>query len=219
LFLLYRVQTRGTLRYWLGGWQPPWGIEYVIDGLNAYVLVVVLLMALICVVYSKRNIEHELPQKRITFYTLFQLLITGLCGITVTGDIFNMYVFIEIMSLSAYALTASEKILEGEFILDIGVPSLLFLLGIGFHAITGSQTCRIWRNFFLRSTATKWSQQPCFSSWARIKMAFRSTRLLTLMPSPEISASFRELSSKWQPTPSLGYVFGFTVEFIRGSPS
>jgi len=87
---------------------------------------------LICVVYSKRNVEHELPQKRITFYTLLQLLITGLCGITVTGDIFNMYVFIEIMSLSAYALTALEKDrLEGEFhLLDLGLHwGLLFSLG------------------------------------------------------------------------------------------
>jgi multicomponent Na+:H+ antiporter subunit D len=182
LFLLYRVQKQGILRYWLGGWQPPWGIEYVIDGLNAYVLVVVLLMALICVVYSKRNIEHELPQKRVAFYTLFQLLITGLCGITVTGDIFNMYVFIEIMSLSAYALTACRgKIaLKASFTyLMLGsIGACFFLLGIGFlYAITGTLNMQ------------------------------DLSQLLPPFYGNKMALSFRESSSKSRPTPSSGLRF------------
>ncbi|MCD6455963.1 MAG: hypothetical protein J7K81_04140, partial [Methanophagales archaeon] len=108
IFILNHVLTVGTIHYWLGGWSPPWGIEYVVDALNAYILVIVLSLALICVTYSKRSIAHELPQKIVSFYTLYQLLVTGLCGVTVTGDIFNMYVFIEIFSLSAYALIASR---------------------------------------------------------------------------------------------------------------
>ena len=101
LFILHHVMTIGPIHYRLGGWVPPWGIEYVMDALNAYVLVILLFLGLVCVIYSKRNIEHELPQKVVAFYTIYQLLITGLCGITVTGDIFNMYVFIEITCLSA----------------------------------------------------------------------------------------------------------------------
>jgi len=141
--ILRRVLTHGPIHYRLGGWVPPWGIEYVMDALNAYVLVVLLFLALVCAVYSVRNIEHELPQKRVSFYTIYQLLITGLCGITVTGDIFNMYVFIEITSLSAYALIAARgKIaLRASFTyLVLGsIGACFFLLGIGFlYSVTGS---------------------------------------------------------------------------------
>jgi len=143
LFILGHVLTVGTIRYRLGGWVPPWGIEYVMDALNAYVLVILLFLALVCVIYSKKNMEHELPQKTVSFYTVYQLLITGLCGITVTGDIFNMYVFIEIASLSAYTLIASRgKIaLKASFTyLVLGsIGACFFLIGIGFlYAITGS---------------------------------------------------------------------------------
>jgi len=143
LFILEYVLTRGSIRYRLGGWVPPWGIEYVMDPLNSYVLIILLFLALICLLYSKKNIEHELPEKVVSFYTVYQLLITGLCGIVVTGDIFNMYVFIEIASLSAYALIASRgKIaLRASFTyLVLGsIGACFFLLGIGFlYAITGS---------------------------------------------------------------------------------
>jgi len=143
IMILHHVLTRGPIHYWLGGWQPPWGIEYVMDALNAYVLIVLLFLALVCAIYSKKNIEHELPQKRVSFYTIYQLLITGLCGITVTGDIFNMYVFIEITSLSAYALIAARgKIaLKASFTYLIlgSIGACFFLLGIGFlYSVTGS---------------------------------------------------------------------------------
>ena len=143
VFILNHVLTKGTIYYWLGGWKPPWGIEYVVDVLNAYVLVILLALALVCVMYSKRSIEHELPHQIIPFYALYQLLITGLCGITVTGDIFNMYVFIEITSLSSYALIASRgKIaLKASFTyLVLGsIGACFFLLGIGFlYSVTGS---------------------------------------------------------------------------------
>lgn len=142
-FILHHVRSVGTIRYWLGGWSPPWGIEYVVDALNAYALVILLFLALICAIYSKRSIEHELPHKIVPFYTVYQLLITGLCGITVTGDIFNMYVFIEITSLSSYALIASRgKIaLKASYTYLIlgSIGACFFLLGIGFlYSQTGS---------------------------------------------------------------------------------
>lgn len=143
VFILHHVLTVGTIHYWLGGWSPPWGIEYVVDALNAYLLVILLFLALICVTYSKRSIAHELPHKIAPFYTIYQLLVTGLCGVTVTGDIFNMYVFIEIFSLSAYALIASRgKIaLKASYTyLVLGsIGACFFLLGIGFlYSVTGS---------------------------------------------------------------------------------
>ncbi|MEA2032167.1 MAG: proton-conducting transporter membrane subunit [Euryarchaeota archaeon] len=143
IFILNHVLTVGTIHYWLGGWSPPWGIEYVVDTLNAYVLVIVLFLGLICVIHSKSSIEHEVPGKNASFFTVYQLFITGLCGVTVTGDIFNMYVFIEILSLAAYALVASKggiALRAGFTYLIMGsIGACFFLLGIGFlYAVTGS---------------------------------------------------------------------------------
>ncbi|RJS86118.1 monovalent cation/H+ antiporter subunit D family protein [Methanophagales archaeon] len=143
IFILHHVLTKGTVHYWLGGWKPPWGIEYVVDALNAYVLVILLFLALVCVMYSKRNAEHELPHKIVPFYTIYQLLVTGLCGVVVTGDIFNMYVFVEIFSLSAYALIASRGgiALKASFTYLVmgSIGACFFLLGIGFlYSVTGS---------------------------------------------------------------------------------
>ncbi|HDS45492.1 MAG TPA: monovalent cation/H+ antiporter subunit D family protein [Methanomicrobia archaeon] len=143
LFILNHVLTVGTIQYWLGGWMPPWGIEYVVDALNAYILVILLFLALLCVLYSKRNIEHELPHKIVPYYAVYQLLITGLCGVTVTGDIFNLYVFVEIFSLAAYALIASRgKIaLKASFTYLImgAIGACFVLLGIGFlYSVTGT---------------------------------------------------------------------------------
>ncbi len=145
-FVLHYVLTKGTIYYWLGGWQPPWGIEYAVDALNAYVLVIVLLLGLLCAIHSVRSIDHELPdpaRKKASFYALYQLFITGLCGVTVTGDIFNMYVFIEILSLSAYALVGSKggiSLRAGFTYLVMGsIGACFFLIGIGFlYSVTGS---------------------------------------------------------------------------------
>ncbi len=143
IFILHHVLTVGTIHYWLGGWKPPWGIEYLVDALNAYILIILLFLALLCAIYSKRSIEHELPHKIVPFYTIYQLLITGLCGITVTGDLFNMYVFIEITAISGYALIASRGgiALKASFVYLIlgSIGACFFLLGIGFlYSVTGS---------------------------------------------------------------------------------
>ncbi|MBN1762481.1 MAG: monovalent cation/H+ antiporter subunit D family protein [Methanomicrobia archaeon] len=145
--ILNHVLTVGIIHYWLGGWMPPWGIEYVVDALNAYVLVILLFLALLCVIYSKRNIEHEMPQKIVPYYVVYQLLVTGLCGVTVTGDIFNMYVFVEIFSLAAYALIASrgEIALKASFTYLVmgSIGACFVLLGIGFlYSVTGTLNMR-----------------------------------------------------------------------------
>ncbi len=142
-FILHQVITSGTIHYWLGGWAPPWGIEYVIDAFNAYVLVIVLFICLLTAIYAKRSVEKEQPLKIVPFYVVFQLLITGLCGITVTGDIFNLYVFLEIASLAAYALiaVAGGRALKASYnyVIMGSIGACFYLLGVGFlYAVTGS---------------------------------------------------------------------------------
>ena len=91
----------GRLRYYLGNWEPPWGIEYVVDYLSGFVLVIVSFMAFVVTVYSWRSVEKEIPKEKVgLFYAVFMLLVTGLLGIVITGDIFNLYVFLEIASLN-----------------------------------------------------------------------------------------------------------------------
>jgi len=107
LFILNHVLTVGPIRYWQGGWRPPWGIEYVVDAMNAYLLIIVVSMVILGLIYSKRNVEYEIEaRKHATFYVLVQLMAAGLYGITITGDLFNMFIWLEIASLTAYALIA-----------------------------------------------------------------------------------------------------------------
>jgi len=144
LYILREVVSSGeAIHYWLGGWAPPWGIEYVLDAFNAYVLVVVLFVCLLTAVFSKRSVEKELPGKVVQFYVLFQLLVTGLCGILVTGDIFNLYVFLEISSLTTYALIAAARgrALKASYnyVIFGSIGACFYLLGVGFlYAVTGS---------------------------------------------------------------------------------
>jgi len=143
--LLLRVLAEGRISYWLGNWPPPWGIEYAVDSLNGFVLVVVSFIALMVGIYSRRSIEKEIRLYRHTaFYSLFMLLVAGLLGILITGDIFNLYVFLEISSLAGYALIASgtrEKALTASFnYLILGTIGATFLLlGVGMlYMVTGT---------------------------------------------------------------------------------
>jgi multicomponent Na+:H+ antiporter subunit D len=144
IFILRHVLTVGTIRYWLGGWRPPWGIEYVVDALNAFILVVILFLSLLVAIYSKRNVEHEIEGKKlVTFYSIFQLLVTGLCGITVTGDMFNLYVFLEIASIAAYALiaVAGGRALKASYnyLIMGSLGACFYLIGVGFlYSVTGT---------------------------------------------------------------------------------
>jgi len=144
IFILRHVLTVGVIHYWLGGWRPPWGIEYVVDELNAYVLIIILFLSLLAAIYAKRSVEHEIEERKLpTFYTLFQILVTGLAGVVVTGDMFNMYVFLEIASLAGYALIAAAggRALRASYnYVILGALGVCFyLLGIAFlYSVTGT---------------------------------------------------------------------------------
>jgi multicomponent Na+:H+ antiporter subunit D len=110
LSLLARVLAEGAISYHIGGWEPPIGIEYRIDVANAFVLVIVAAMGAIVMPYARTSVAREIEPDRIAlFYSAFVLCLTGLLGIAITGDLFNVYVFLEISSLSAYALLALGK--------------------------------------------------------------------------------------------------------------
>lgn len=137
------VITTGPIHYWLGGWQPPWGIEYAVDHLNAFMLAIVSILGLLAAIYAKRSVEKELPEKIPQFWSLFILLLTGLLGITITGDMFNLFVLLEVSSLTAYALIAmGEKhaMLASYRYLVMGtIGASWYLLGVGYlYIATGT---------------------------------------------------------------------------------
>jgi multicomponent Na+:H+ antiporter subunit D len=103
-FGLARVLGEGAIRYQLGGWRPPIGIELVYDPLSAFLTVIICGVALLVLIHARRVVPAELPGKEVPFFAVSLLLVGGLCGIVLTGDLFNLYVFIEILSLSSYAL-------------------------------------------------------------------------------------------------------------------
>ena len=143
LITLIQVMKTGPISYRLGGWPPPFGIEYVIDHFNALVLVTVSFVSLLAVIFSKESIKKELPEKIPQFYTLFVLLVTGLLGMTVTGDAFNLYVLLEISALTGYALIAlgDNRALVASFNYVIlgTIGASFYLLGVGhLYIMTGS---------------------------------------------------------------------------------
>jgi multicomponent Na+:H+ antiporter subunit D len=141
---LLTVINSGTIHYKLGGWDPPFGIEYVIDLLNGFVCLIIAFIGLMVSIYSKESLKKEVPGKTTPFYSVFLLLITGLMGMTITGDIFNFYVFLEISSLTAYALIAMGDRGDGvvasfNYLIMGTVAASFILLGIGYlYAVTGS---------------------------------------------------------------------------------
>jgi multicomponent Na+:H+ antiporter subunit D len=140
---LTRVMHQGVIHYHLGNWRPPWGIEYVIDHLNAMMLVLVSGAALLVAIYSKKSVEQELPDKVIYFYSVFLLQVTGFLGIVITGDVFNLYVFLEIASLAGYALIAigeeGAPLASFRYVVLGTVGACFYLLAVGYlYVVTGS---------------------------------------------------------------------------------
>lgn len=108
--LLQTVLATGPISYELGGWAPPWGIEYRIDALNAFVLFLVSGISALVFPFAERSVAAEVDEsKHHLFYACMLLCMTGMLGITITGDAFNIFVFLEITSLSSYALIAMGR--------------------------------------------------------------------------------------------------------------
>lgn len=143
--LLNQVQHSGVISYMLGGWEAPWGIEYRIDLLSAYVLLIVSAIGTIVLLAANTGIRNEIDEdKQSLFYVLYLLCMAGLLGIVATGDIFNVFVFLEISSLATYALVAFGRdrraLLAAYQYLIVGTIGATFLLmGIGLlYSLTGT---------------------------------------------------------------------------------
>jgi multicomponent Na+:H+ antiporter subunit D len=122
-----------TITYAMSNWSVPIGIILVQDALTSYTLVMVSIISLTSIIYSVQYIRHLSMDWR--YYALFMLLVTGMNGVIVTGDLFNLFVFLEISLFSAFALVAyggRAEEFEAAFKYTVmgSVSSVFVLLGI-----------------------------------------------------------------------------------------
>lgn len=144
------LQTQAELGgfiYQMGGWAPPHGISLKIDALNAPILLLIASMAIFALVFAEPSVNTEVQsKKRAPFYAAFLLSMAGLCGMVVTGDAFNVFVFLEVSSISTYTLVAmganrDRRALSAAFnYLILGsIGATFFVIGVGFlYAETGT---------------------------------------------------------------------------------
>jgi len=145
ILLLQQVLATGLISYALGGWQAPWGIEYRIDTLNAFLLLIISSLSTVVLLAADTSISKEIPkEKHSLFYVLYLLSLTGMLGIVATGDAFNVFVFLEISSLSAYALIAlgsDRRALWAsyQYLIMGTIGATFILIGIGLmYQMTGT---------------------------------------------------------------------------------
>ena len=141
--LLVQVLQTGLVEYHMAGWEPPVGIGLRVDHLNGIVLVAVAAVAFLNLVGTRPIVEKTYADRLGAFYTLYILFVTGLMGITATGDAFNLYVLLEISALTGYALIgmgpgrAPLSSLNYIFMGTIGAS--FYLLGVGYlYMATGT---------------------------------------------------------------------------------
>ena len=140
---LLRVVTTGTIRYQMGGWMPPIGIEYVLDPLSSFFTLVVALVAALVIAASRASVRSELAGAEVPFWGMAMLLLAGFAGIVITGDLFNLYVFLEISSLAGYALVSvgdrKAPVAAFRYLIVGTIGASFFLLGLWFlYNLTGS---------------------------------------------------------------------------------
>lgn len=141
--LLATVLRDGPVTHVLGGWAPPIGIVLVVDALGAVVMAVVAGVALLVMLHARAAVRRESAEREALFYPMLLVLLLGLSGIVLTGDLFNLYVFFEISSLAAYALigVGDRRAVVASFrYLILGTTGAsLYLLGVGFlYFLTGT---------------------------------------------------------------------------------
>jgi len=124
------------LRYQLGGWAPPMGIELVADPLSAFFALVVSSVSLLGLIHSRKLCQRQLAGTEPLFYCATLIMLSGFTGIVMTGDLFNLYVFLEISALSSYAVlgcgSARGAFSAFRYLLVGTVGAPFYLLGVGF---------------------------------------------------------------------------------------
>jgi multicomponent Na+:H+ antiporter subunit D len=100
----FHVPLSEVITYRVGSWFPPFGILLVLDGFSLFMLIVINLLTFVAALFSVSYMTHYTAKWK--FYSLLMLMLAGMNGILISGDMFNVYVFLEIASIASYALVA-----------------------------------------------------------------------------------------------------------------
>lgn len=143
--LMVEVNKTGPIHYDIGNWAPPYGIEYVVDRFSGFVMLFVSALGAIVMTYAPASLNREIPlSKHYLFHATYLLCLTGLLGMCVTGDLFNVFVFLEISSLSSYALISLGKggrapLAALQYLILGTIGATFILIGIGLvYQMTGT---------------------------------------------------------------------------------
>ena len=143
--LLAEVLQNGPISYAMGGWVAPWGIEYRIDALGAFMVLMIGVVASLVMPFAYASVEAEIPRSQVhLFFTCYLLCLAGLLGIVVTGDAFNLFVFLEISSLSSYVLISMGRGRQAltaafQYLIMGTIGATFILIGVGLvYMMTGT---------------------------------------------------------------------------------
>lgn len=140
--LLMEVADTGIVKAQLGGWPTPFGIAFSADLLSAMLIVVASIIGFTLSIYSTENIDDS--RRDFGFHPLFFVLVAGVCGAFVTGDLFNMFVWFECILLSSFVLLAlggEKPQIRGalNYVIPNLFSSMMFLCGLGLlYGVTGT---------------------------------------------------------------------------------
>ena len=147
IILMLSVREGGYITYSLGGWAPPLGIEYRIDATNAFVLTLISMIGAVVLPFAYTSVKDEIRTRdHSLFYACWMLCFTGLLGMVATGDAFNVFVFLEISSLSTYVLVAQgaskdRRALTAayDYLIMGTIGATFFVIGLGMlYMATGT---------------------------------------------------------------------------------
>jgi multicomponent Na+:H+ antiporter subunit D len=150
--LTHNVLNYGMLHFQAGNWMAPFGITIIADTFSAIMVLITCIMAFATSVYSISSMKgnsvkrSDMVQKRrqFAYYPLLNIMYMGICGAFLTGDLFNMYVWFEVLLISSFVLLSidgTKHQLEATFkYVTINlISSAFFLIGTGLvYSLTGT---------------------------------------------------------------------------------
>ncbi|MDN4609076.1 Na+/H+ antiporter subunit D [Sporosarcina highlanderae] len=141
-YLLITIKAEGVQVVTLGSWPAPFGISMVSDMLSALLVTTTLLITLFVIIYSFTSIGKE--RERFFYYPAILFMVTGVNGAFTTGDIFNMFVFFEVLLIASYLLIVlggeKKQLRESiKYILVNIVSSALFVITVAYlYSVVGT---------------------------------------------------------------------------------
>lgn len=110
LHMLFQVMRSGPFTYHMGNWAPPWGIEFSVDYLAAFTATSLSAIGLVILVYGTKDLLHELKSHvQGWYYTLYLLLMASMIGMSLTNDLFNLFVFVEICAIASCGIISIKE--------------------------------------------------------------------------------------------------------------